>query len=87
MKREDVYVQKDTCPNCGTLLDSATISQGKQCKPVVGDLSVCIKCATLLEFDENLKLKRCLSEHFNRLDMDTKLQIKLIQTEILKDKN
>lgn len=44
------------CPCCGHTLDCATPVDGVMTPPQEGDLSVCINCATPLQFDANLKL-------------------------------
>ena len=43
------------CPACGAKLDAATSPDGRA-TPVPGDVSICIKCATVLEFDDSLSV-------------------------------
>jgi hypothetical protein len=45
------------CPECETLLDSATSVAGDDATPKPGDITLCIYCGMLLEFTESgLKL-------------------------------
>lgn len=41
------------CPNCGCKVDAVT-SLGHRSLPTDGDLTICVECACLLEFGENL---------------------------------
>jgi hypothetical protein len=61
-----VKTKKSCCPTCETALDGATALQGKEI-PNVGDVSVCIYCHELLEFDKDLMLIKC---DINSLDQD-----------------
>lgn len=46
------------CPNCRSVSDCASPMFSKQVhRPRPGDFSLCAHCATLLVFDENLKLR------------------------------
>ena len=45
------------CPYCDILLDAATPAEG-DAVPEPGDLSVCIKCASPLVFDDKLILRK-----------------------------
>jgi hypothetical protein len=44
------------CPQCGYSLDAHTNTTGDGA-PEVGDISVCIECASLLRFDSDLKVQ------------------------------
>lgn len=41
------------CPTCGYVLDSATCVEGDH-NPKPGDVSVCLKCGEVLQFNESL---------------------------------
>jgi hypothetical protein len=45
------------CPKCGYTLDAATKVQGDQGGPEDGDVTVCIKCASVLQYGPELKLR------------------------------
>lgn len=44
------------CPKCGYTFDAATKLEGDKGIPESGDLTVCIGCASMLEFGPDLKL-------------------------------
>lgn len=45
------------CVRCGYFFDRAAVAVGKEAKPVAGDLSFCLNCAALLEYDAALRLR------------------------------
>ena len=51
-----------------------------------GDISICFKCAAILEFDKDLKLKVCSEDKINKLDTETLVQIVKIRSYILGNK-
>ena len=65
-----VNLEEDHCPKCGCLINASTGIEDENQMPSKGDISICIECASILEFDENLKLKLCPQETINRLDED-----------------
>lgn len=42
------------CPKCGKTLDAACSLHNPEARPTPGDVSICIYCAALLQFDEAL---------------------------------
>lgn len=65
-----VNLEEDHCPKCGCLINASTGIEDENQMPSKGDISICIECASILEFNENLKLKLCSQETINRLDED-----------------
>lgn len=58
MKHRTVQLETSPrCPNCGHTLNGAT-SIGHEQDPTPGDLTVCIDCASPLEFTPELGLRR-----------------------------
>ena len=55
------------CPTCNELLDAATPVSEKGVEPKVGDISVCLYCASILEWDENMDLIPILNETIENL--------------------
>ena len=47
----------DACPSCGKTLDAATNLDHHT--PEAGDVTVCLGCQSVLEWDENMKLRLC----------------------------
>lgn len=56
MKAEDqaYYKPENICPVCGYVLDSATSPENKKFVPAEGDVSICIRCTTILVFNKDL---------------------------------
>ena len=59
------------CPVCDKQLDAATNAEDIDAAPKAGDISVCIYCHTLLEFNEDLTLRLCSQAVFNSLSKPT----------------
>lgn len=79
---EIVKLEKDKCPICGKELDSATSAHGND-RPSPGDISICIYCATILRFDENLKLGEFPQEELIALPREVLTTINHIKNTIL----
>jgi hypothetical protein len=54
---------KDQCPFCGYKVDHASSLDGKH-RPSEGDISLCLSCAQILIFDEDLKLREPTPEEY-----------------------
>jgi hypothetical protein len=52
----DCRVKESICPNCGKQLDAATNCFGEKERPHTGDFSVCLYCAAILCFGDDLNL-------------------------------
>jgi hypothetical protein len=76
------YVQQDECPYCGHKLDCATVATGGEVRPRPGDISVCIQCASILSYDERLKLRAVDENEMGTLDADTYLEVARVQAAI-----
>jgi len=46
------------CPTCHQKLDAATEVFGESEQPKAGDVSVCLYCGELLEYDESLRVRK-----------------------------
>lgn len=51
----DIQVPESICPFCFCILDTASNTYGTTA-PEPGDHTLCIRCANVLRFDENLQL-------------------------------
>ena len=60
---------KPHCPHCKATLDGYTHMGEGQLAPSVGDVTVCNKCAELLEFDEDIQLIPITSEAIDHIDL------------------
>jgi len=71
MKNEPVLLPESTCPDCGYHMDAATSVDGEDGAPQAGDLSLCISCGALLEFNEDLLLVKATRETVSELDVES----------------
>lgn len=64
------------CLRCGHKFDLGTIitTEGKE-RPGPGDFSLCIKCAFVMRFDENLTVRELTFDEYMELPEETRLDI------------
>jgi hypothetical protein len=79
----DVRVPASTCPQCNYEMDGATCSTGNHA-PRPGDVSVCIQCASILEFDPDLSLRAAGPKLLASLDPDARAHLETIVAAIRK---
>ena len=77
-------LRKRHCPHCNHQLDAATAISGEDIKPRKGDLTICIECAVILQFDKNIRPVRLTGMTLDALpaevfDQVTKVRNQLIQ--------
>lgn len=64
------------CPKCGKTLDGVSaVSEEETPEPVSGDVSVCLYCFTMLQFDDDIKSQILTPEEFIDLDDETRLEL------------
>lgn len=68
----DFNIGEMYCPQCGKLINGAISIDSSVAKPRSGDFSICVFCAQMLRFDDNLKLIELTQNEFNKLDNETK---------------
>ncbi len=61
------YVGKNICPYCLHKTDSAINEFDESVKPSIGDITLCIKCGEVSEFDKKMKL---IKFNISQLDVD-----------------
>lgn len=62
------------CPACDHLVDAATSTQG-EATPSPGDLSVCVYCAAVLEFADDLRLTLMTQEQVDALEPEIRAAV------------
>jgi hypothetical protein len=82
--KEDVTVPESTCPECGYISDRVT-AIGDAPAPKPGDLSLCIKCACLAAFTDDLTLRPANDDELfwaatDRLTQDARAAILKVQS-------
>lgn len=66
-------VKESPCPNCEKVLDEASDPTGLRPKPEPGDITICIYCAQVCEFDSELNLIKLRPEVEKSLNPEEKL--------------
>lgn len=69
------------CPNCGKVLDAATSYQGDEFRPRPTDITVCIWCASVLQFSEGMTLQAVDLDAIGA-DDDIKVEVRHVQQAI-----
>lgn len=71
------HLPGNKCPNCGYPLDGAAPANAPESdvSPKEGDLSVCINCGTILQFDANIQSRIFPIEELFELPDDFRLDI------------
>jgi hypothetical protein len=80
---KDVRLEEQPCPVCGHRLDAATVlTDPGKVMPVVGDLTVCVGCASILIFADGMRLEKPSAETLREMrraqpdEFDTLLRVK-----------
>lgn len=63
---ESYRLPESPCPGCGYVMDAATGINGGE-SPVPGNLTICIKCASVSKYDEELLLVPVTSEEMSEI--------------------
>lgn len=79
---KDLKDPKGICPECGYIFDCATNIDEENLKPRIGDISFCIKCGSVNEFD-GIGVKKADE---TKLDDETKRKIKEIRRAWIKSR-
>ena len=57
------------CGKCGELLDAATAFEGDH-KPRENDITICIKCGSISQFNKDFSLRPVTQEFLDKLEKD-----------------
>lgn len=67
------------CASCGYRLDASTSISSVEIEPSPGDLSVCLNCGDVSEFNDILVCVPCPEETLNKLSPKTKTMLTKLQ--------
>jgi hypothetical protein len=67
------------CPDCGYELDAATGVTDQAAVPSPGDLSLCLRCTTLLRFDATMHVRALSPAEFRELPEDVRAWLRQLQ--------
>lgn len=63
------------CPKCDCTIDAATSADNTQSVPEEGDVSVCINCASMLIFKEDMTMRLMSKDEFMNLPQDITIML------------
>lgn len=69
----DIVVPESRCPFCDYRMDRASNADGSA--PKLGDISVCICCASALVFTDDLKVRAMTAAEWRDLDAKEKAEL------------
>lgn len=81
---DDAQVPPSPCPFCSHVMDMASPADGETVAPTPGDVSICIRCGGLLEFDGQLHLISLSDVKREGLDEKTREWLRRAQEAVLK---
>ena len=70
------------CKKCGYVTDCESHLEDESKRPKVGDLSVCMNCTVITEFNESFDQDVLTTEQINALPVETKGQLLQVQRAI-----
>jgi len=70
-----VKMPQTACPVCSTKLDAATDPDGTDALPKVGDITICLHCAEVMEFGADMLPVRIRDETLESLSGDMLMEI------------
>lgn len=69
LKPEDITrLPVSRCPRCRYTMDAATSATRRHATPTPGDYSVCLACAAILRFADDLTLRACSVDEQRELE-------------------
>lgn len=71
-------IKPGKCPECGYRMDAATATRGNA-RPRPGDLTLCLSCGAILEFDQDVAPVAMPAGRMADLDDDTRHELRRVQ--------
>lgn len=65
-------VPENQCPHCGAKLDRATNADGDEVQPNAGDATICLHCAGVMVYGDDLKPRLMNELEIDGMDENTK---------------
>lgn len=76
-------IRKRYCPHCNHTLDAATNLEDENLKPRKDDLTICINCAEILQFDKNIRPVKLKGMTLDTIPQDTMNELLTIRKAII----
>jgi len=70
------HVAETKCPQCACAIDAHTHLSGDDATPTPGSLSVCLRCAAYLSFNDDLSIRPLTTAEFEALPLDVRLLLR-----------
>lgn len=84
LDQRGIRLPNDECPTCHYKFDSATEVTGKQHRPRVGDITICLNCGDVLIFNDDMTIRQVEDDELLNLDEETYTTINRATNEIHK---
>jgi len=68
------HMPDDNCPKCSKFINAATAVEGDS-RPEPGDVTVCIGCSGMLQYDSNMKLKELSLQELASMDDEARTEL------------
>lgn len=78
----DPRTEAHPCPECNAVLSAAVHAAGGAARPSPGDITVCVYCATALQYDEALQPQFLTQEVRATLEPDIARMLTLTQAQL-----
>ncbi len=70
------------CPHCGQTVDAISTLAGQVPKPKPADMTVCLGCGEVLQFDEQLRVRKMTATEIAALTPEEAFDLKQTQAAI-----
>ena len=81
---EPFRVPASACPECGYVMDAASVADGAPRRPEPGDVTLCIKCAAVAVFDDALHLRKPARSEWRKYSPEIRRELERARRAILK---
>lgn len=80
--------KKITCPKCGKKLDGATSGDNpdEEIMPQKYDLSICLYCVAVLQYEEDLSLRELSDDELGKLPSEAFAEIMMVKASVVQFK-
>ena len=78
MRMNSTKMKPSPCPTCGGIMDGATQIHNRPVEPKPGDITICLHCGALNQYDDDLKIVTADPSVLNELDPIVRAEIERI---------
>lgn len=77
-----VSINEKSCPSCKVILNDIAHIEGEEVLPKPGDISICFKCGTILEFTPKMNFKFATAKVLRELNTTEIFALEALQKKI-----